>query len=87
MNRIQPESKTEGALEVGGKPLSGGHIEVVVSMKEWALHAKIMGKNISDRRRSRSSEPRIGLLNHITEKEHFGSRTDVKKGADGRGCW
>lgn len=34
MNRIQPESKTEGALEVGGKPLSGGHIEVVVSMKE-----------------------------------------------------
>ena len=34
MTRIQPESKTEGALEVGGKPLSGGHIEVVVSMKE-----------------------------------------------------
>ena len=86
VNRIQPESKTEGALEVGGKPLSGEHIEVEVSMKGRALHTKIIGKNISDRGSSRFSEPRIGLLNHITEKVHFGSRTDVKKGADGRAC-
>ena len=79
-------SKTEGALEVGGKPLSGEHVEIEVTKKGRAVHAKIMGKNISDRGSSRFSEPRIGLLNHITEKEHFGSRVDVKKGADGRGC-
>ena len=80
------QSKTEGALEVGGKPLSGEHVETEVTMKGRAVHAKIMGKIISDRGSSRFSEPRIGLLNHVTEKEHFGSRVDVKKGADGRGC-
>ena len=51
------------------------------------MKAPNIGKNISDRGSSRFSEPRIGLLNHITEKVHFGSRIDVKKGADGRACW